>query len=279
MTSFGEIPWVPLPFATYDVNKTIALGKDDVEMNHWFTDGLSPKLGTPQKNGIALTRHHLNKIGFAATIGCFLDQCGYQPGFDHMPVGGWPKGAIITDTTGSQVKEWVNTIENNQTIPDELSSTEAKASNYWRPLWGARLFDFFPEFENEEEVWSNTFTSPIAAITQEITNTGSAWFKIVRTWEKWDAIVDSKETLSQSGSSIDIFPYMKVNGSDEIKKSYAPIVTIANVEGATVSRLFPMTGSFSISIPKIETNRLGKLTVSVVRYPTAQTEEVLEAAV
>jgi hypothetical protein len=109
MTIFRTIPTVTLPFATGAIDVSSGNGP----ATYSIQEGLSPLLGAPNRNE-PLTRHHLNQIGFLSTIGIFLHQSGYQPGFNHMPAGGWPKGAILTDFTNGVVQEFVNTIENNE---------------------------------------------------------------------------------------------------------------------------------------------------------------------
>ena len=248
MTSFEDIqiPWVPLPFATYDINKSIALGKNDSEVAHWIVDGLSPRLGAPQKNGVALTRHHLNKIGFAATIGCFLDQCGYQPGFSHMPAGGWPKDAIITEIVDGEVREWLNTVENNIAKPEVPKGEMGMAapSNGWKPIWGVSQFDMSPDYERAEEVLQTQLT--YSGYAKDFTFEETVWLSVTRTIDNWEATTTNTKVPVT------------------ITHRNLPVVSITAQEGPTVTRMIPVCGTISVSGRSIDSEISATLQITKI---------------
>ena len=262
MKTFRTIPTITLPFATGNIDITSG---DVSDTNRDYYLGLSPLLGAPNKNAV-LTRHHLNMIGFLSTIGIFLHQSGYQPGFNHMPLGGWPKGAILTDFTNGVVQEFVNTVENNQEKPAGLGETVIQdESNGWLPLWKFEQFNFFPDFSSKTVLWENKQTK-FAEATEFTTQIPQGWYELSVGIE----LTDSNFLIPmQNPVSFAITVFMGTNSSIIKQNKTSPLYSIPITHTPITSRLFPGEGWLRIVIPQdydnFLTNKI-KLTVTLSQY-------------
>ena len=262
MTIFRSIPTISLPFATGNIDITNGAGISYVSEGY---NGLSPLLGAPNKNAV-LTRHHLNMLGFYSTIGIFLHQSGYQPGFNHMPEGGWPKGAILTDFTNGVVQEFVNTEENNQAKPEGLGETVIQEmSNGWQPLWRFNQFNFFPEFSSKTVMWETKQTK-FAEQTEYITQIPQGWYEVAVGLE----LIDPDfliPMLNPLGFGVEVF--MGTSSATVKNNKTSPLYSIPLTHTPVTTRLFPGEGWLRIVIPSDKENLLInkiKLTVSLSRY-------------
>jgi hypothetical protein len=260
MISFGTIPTIAIPFAARTVNLDTAFGLSSDTHNE-FATGFTTEKGTPNPQK-PITRHDLNQLGFICTIGSFLTQSGYQPDFSHMPVGGWPKDAILTDTSGGTVKEFINTVDNNVSTPN-LSSDTASVSSGWVPLWRYNQFNFFPDYDNKSLLWEQTVSS-FKDDTIYSVNIANKWVLVSVTVGNWDSI----GTWNHTWDSYNIQVSIKGNNQSQ----GIPIHNIYLYESKTTTRLIPVSGVLEVKIPAeigIDMSRYGKITVKVEQFEMA----------
>lgn len=267
MTLFRTIPTISLPFATGNID--ITNGASITSTSDGY-NGLSPLLGAPNKDAV-LTRHHLNMIGFYSTIGIFLHQSGYQPGFNHMPEGGWPKGAILTDFTNGVVQEFVNTEENNQAKPEGLGETVIQEmSNGWQPLWKFEQFNFFPDFSSKTVLWENKQTKFTEA-TDFITQIEPGWYEVSMSAEYTDKnFLISMQNPVWFGVEV----YMGTERYIVRDNNLTPLYTLPITQNPVTSRLFPGDGYIRIVVPEDKDqviNQKVKLTVTLAKYEMKNT--------
>lgn len=263
MTGFGTIPHVSMPFGIDDANMIVPLGSSIGGGNLPLTQGINPEHSAPGGNPI--TRHHMNGIGFLATIGGFLQQAGYQPSFDTPPTGGWPKNAIVTDVSGGDVREYLNTQDNNDSpfigtggLNPETSFEEDEG---WIPIWSARRFNFFPNYDDREIVFRKTFSPGESNFYQKVASSTMGWFLVSRTLDHYDDMTEEQKmnlvgwTNYNLGIHLQGLYYDYDGGQN----------TINLYEGKVASRLIPCNGDIKLS-QSAPSESLGDITVTVTRF-------------
>ena len=263
MTGFGTIPNISLPFGISDANMLVPLGyqqhaaDDYSKTNLTLSSGLDNVHSAPGGNPI--TRHHMNGIGFLATIGGFLQQAGYQATFDKEPTGGWPKGAIVADVSGGDVREYLCTKDNASApfIGTGGLNPIAQEDDSWKPVWDYQQFNFFPNYDDREIVFKKTLNPGKGSLSATISET-RGWFLVSRTFDAWDDIPENNKKYLE-GPRLEI----RLNGMKyayEIDQN-----SIDFYEGATASRLIPCNGSMNLVMSE-PPESYGNVTVTVTKF-------------
>ena len=204
--------------------------------------------------GKPITRHMMNKLGYLATIGSFLDRIGYPYGnvpldWNHLPskenVGGYPKGAIITiyDEEKKVTRQFQSLVDNNvNTDPwDYATGTLGEANadadtmtfwtsrGYWKPLFRLNEYNYFPDYSTKIEIFNESvYTTTKFNLTVE--NPG--WLYVRRYIPDWDSISKDKFIVNPTSMSVDITPVTGTVGA-------TVGTTIMPYEGVEATRLLP----------------------------------------
>lgn len=247
MESFGTFPYLTTPFGVGDMALHIP---DDGR-------GFRPQLASPsQKDSLKLDRHLMNGVGYLATLGLYLDSIGYRYPYSSWvstQIHGYPKGAIVTDTSGF---EWINTKENNeQDYPDSNISDYSYESQGWQPVYKIRNFSFWPDYNKRTLILSRTFSQKTYT-TLKVT-VPNKWILVRRTITNWDTL--APEQLFTIG-------YIGWVGDNPWPYGLSDDQRIYGYEGPQASRFLPGGWERNMEIQFSPPDSSISLTVEVFAY-------------
>lgn len=254
MTNFGKFYLLCSPFGAAYFGK-----------NGWTEDGEWPTYftkanATPVGNkGNPISRDLMNRVGYLATIGPYLDRIGYpfgtEPPFDlnsgsNEGSNGYPRGAIVSiwDDTQKRVREYVslhdnNTnprpwVESNSENADSDTTVPMEEEGHWKPLFKMEQYNFFPDYSNRIELLNEDVISQKKDFSVEVPRGG--WICVTRTIGNWDDLTLEMKGGVESNTSA---PTVQISLSNE----FLTPLYIQVQEGKTASRFFPFgTRSFNI---------------------------------
>lgn len=261
MDNFGDYKILNVPFGS------AYFGKNGWTENGEWPTFFSKDNSVPHGNrGNPVSRDLLNKVGYLATIGAYLDRIGYPYGNKppFTPVAGvdtgatgYPKGAIVSvwDENAKAVREYISLQDNNtNNYPwspsvqgtadsDTEHSTDGSASfptggnDYWKPLFKMDQFDFFPDYSNRTVLVNEDVNSGSKLIECSVPNSG--WIVVTRTIQRWEEL---SENLRIGRNSTP--PETSINSQRDYNY---PFMRMVVQEGMTATRFFPFgMGSFWI---------------------------------
>jgi len=279
-----EIPNLPFAASYY--------GEDG-----WKTeDKTTPKMFTKAEctpaaqGGHPVSRDKMNKIGYLATIGGFLDRIGYPYGNEEIKsgtsnievgkdFGGYPKGAIVRiledslTSTGIVSREYISLVDNN-TDPTpwttRWSGNESDAdtyhslmsNQYWKPLFTISQYSYYPDYNKRTTLVD--FSVSGATQTRTFTVPTSGWMYITRTLPNWDSIPDNV-LFSKWANESSVRLFRESDFNDGHRTDEYTIEKIYPYEGKVATRLIPVGNlGFVIQIRNsINSNDFGPFNVKV----------------
>lgn len=252
---------------------------DSSSTDKWASTQEMPTMFTKENctpasmGGKPISRHMMNKLGYLATIGSYLDRIGYPYG--NVPLidmndptkddrsYGYPKGAIVSvfDEENKRLREYLSLVDNNTDLTPwartfggekEIAvedTDEFWASNQnWKPLYSLRQHSYFPDYSNQQELLNETVYDTLG----QTVAVGDGWVNVTRTIPNFDSIPKSQMFANPNEMSVTVSMVDKDNPDDRTLD--APITTIMPYEGMTATRTLPIgAGSIRVSV----TNSLG----------------------
>lgn len=151
-----KVPTIEMPFAYQDPMRDYS----------FYKTGVTPAMTAPATNGGSrFTRHQMNGIGYLASLGTFLWQCGYPFSREDVTkvssaIGGYPKGAIVytIDSSGYLV-EYISKVDDNTNPLPESSGTLPEENDYWAPLYETVYQATVPNYETTTSTVQETFSA------------------------------------------------------------------------------------------------------------------------
>lgn len=229
----GIVPTFKGPFGVEDSKRTVP---------RYFDMAYS----VPVSNGgLRMTRHTMNGLGYFATIGSFLDNVGYQYGWNENNgnFGGYPQGAIVSkfDSTNNHLYEFVNTVENNRKEPvydeDGVITEDTEVQNGWQPLNRMKEYSFFPDYEKRTLINESVVTSKL---DRTFTISSPGWVLIEREIANWDDLSVTDLLIFHSA----LVYYLSNEEPDTGYSAYQDYIRLN--EGPIASRFIPCDGTLNI---------------------------------
>ena len=272
MDNFGKfvLPVVPFAFAYFGEDGWI--GDSQASADAPENDKSMPMMFTKENciptsmGGKPISRHMMNKLGYLATIGSYLDRIGYpygteRPDWSSFPVegvAGYPKGAIISiyDENNKRMREYLSLTDNNtDTSPWDAVDGNQNLADYsdydtqrywdsnpnWKPLFKLEEANYFPDYSSKTELINESYYT---SGKKSITLSSPGWLYIKRTISEFDTI--DKTTLVSNPTAMSV----TVTAND----NRLTATTISPLEGKEATRLLPFgEGNVTFSV----TNDLG----------------------
>lgn len=240
---------------------------DDVVLNYPF--GISdsdkvlpnrnmfgPEYATPVENGgLRITRHHMNALGYLATLATYLDRAGYQFGWrDMSAVGGYPKGAIVTRTNHGWFEQYLNLEDNNTNEPvyEDLLTDASVAEKGWKPLYSLKEYNFFPNYDSMEQIAELTVLPSLPLNGTKVDLATPGWVLVKRSIDNWEDVNSAYGDLGLS-QRLEFSQSNYVSLSTHAYNNTRPLnanndlFTMLYAEGQEATRFFPCNNGFRVT--------------------------------
>ena len=270
MVSAGgvEIPWLSGPWAKSDK----FLNYKDV-----YKDGITSQYTIPpQYGGKRFDYHMMNGMGYLATVGTFLWQCGY-PFSEHdiemsKEFGGYPKGAVVyTVNKDGYLVEYRSKIDNNMNPLPSFVNGAPVEDDYWLPLYELDSTVGIPNFkkviaQTSKKINYESFQSSASSGAAEFSdNTFSvsldisspSWVVVERTMTDWRDL--DRIVLTYGTPDINVMAYY---GDESVQIDSLPVES-----GKTATASFPMdTGTVAVESSNYNWKLYDEIIIKITAY-------------
>ena len=198
MKGFPQYDIITAPFGQDDAGrKPFIDGPSNAEIN--FKTGIPPIYSVPASTGGKMfTRHEMNELGYLATIGSFLTQCGYRPRYSKAfakSIGGYPKGAVLDcspSTNTAYRYTIVSQIDDNLIVPTLSGEDEEGDQTWhysdtsetapWRLVYRNDTISFFPDYSTKKLVKKMELGSARSTISFTVDAVVPQWVYVERSY-------------------------------------------------------------------------------------------------
>ena len=126
-------------------------------------EGVTRNMCIPtESGGRTFSRHDMNGLAYASSIGTFLHQMGYPTGEMRKAtaekIGGFPKGAILSfiDDNGF-VLEYISKVDDNMADFPSYDGNNLVENDYWKPVITTR--QYIGSIDTDTVIASKEFTT------------------------------------------------------------------------------------------------------------------------
>ena len=217
---------------------TRPIGENDGYRDYSCVDAgeITRALAVPtEQGGVRFTRHMMNGIAYASSVGAVLKQMGYPMGERRKAIsdaiGGFPKGAILSfiDDKG-YVIEYESKVDDNEADFPSYDGTALVEDDNWRPVITTTQYFGIPDFTTivdqvqVERISDRSFTYKTKELSSDSYVVIGVQTPNLDTDGKWDVMFGFPDlevfTTGKSGTTV-VLGKIQIGGTtDEITSTY-----------------------------------------------------------